>query len=676
MHRNSIIEASKNLSIRQNVSFRVIDETTGKVVQEHIGHNSATNSLLFGIAHHLVGDFVPNEGHSLNPGYAMLSNYVPRYISLGTMGLINQHQDSHGLPAGIGDTIPGQGDEEYERLLQELQDAANALSLAKEALALDCQYWPACDACAECQECATRIGAKKQAVDDAQAAYNAAYDAVMTYNETARFVEYMEKVPGYGADGYDLNQNNGRKYPGLGYAYSSYSNTSQYFVNDITSWQGYLYKCIQDTPDPAGAFSETYWQKMDDIYQPSIGTTIQLELISATFPREPISYRDIVPEYQAELPRTIDVVFSAMISTGALKQFRPAGQDYIFITEAGLWSRNYWDNSGENGLLAGYRIVPPNMKNWDMTVQANRDLLKRQILKVGKNQVVQVVWKIQIGAVEHFASEVPEPETYTPMLFNVIDSDTDRYIPHTFVKVTTDLAGEVVVPDARSGDALSWETNSNAKLAYLTNGTYYFHEITPAAGYLPSDPVVFTVTDGEVDVISQAGYAEDTAIYMTNEVDIPTSQAIDMSQLTAYTENSEGHVHPVAVSETETSIVWDGSVYLGCNFYYSTPVNVTDWDTITLDVLTGPCYGGGDTSMPGHPDWELTIGLLDSQISNAVPIVYTDGAWKSVVHLNRSNYNYSNTELDVHNLAGLKYLTVCAAGWNATLENATLRRTL
>lgn len=409
MQRDSIIKASKKLGIEQNVCFQVIDVETGKVVQEHIGHNSATNSLLFGIAHHLIGDFLPNETHGLHPGYSMLSNYVPRYISLGTMGLINQHQDAHGLPAGIGDTIPGSGDEEYQRLIDELNAAKDALDAAIAALEGDCQYWPACDACAECAQCAERLGAKKQAIEDAQAAYDAAYDAVMTYNEEARFVEYMQKRPGYGADGYDVNENNNRKYLGLGYAYSSYDNTTQYFVGDVITWNGILYKCIQDTANPCGPFNNDYWTQLDDVYQPSLDTTIQLELISASFPREPISFRDIVPEYQAELPRSIDVVFSAMISTGALKQFRPKGQDYIFITEAGLWSKRGWEDSGENGLLAGYRIVPPNSENWDMTIKENRELLKRQVLKVGKNQVVQVVWKIQIGAADIFSSVEPEP---------------------------------------------------------------------------------------------------------------------------------------------------------------------------------------------------------------------------------------------------------------------------
>lgn len=401
--QNNILQASRNLGIRQNVCFRVIDEVTGKVVQEHVGHNAATNSLLFGIAHHLIGDFLPNETHGLNPAYSMLSNYVPRYISLGTMGLINQKQDSSGLPAGIGDTIPDIDDPTYKALVNAYNRAKSALQAAEAALDDDCIYWPACDGCKNCTTCSDRLKSKKKAVDDAKAAFDDAYDAMMNYNEEKRFKEYMAGRPGYGADGYDENQNNGRKYLGLGYAWSSYDNTESYLANDLVTYRGTLYKCTQDTPTPCGSFDKAIWSVQADPYQPSINTTVNVELISPSFPRELISYRDIVPEYEAEIPKTIDVVFSAMISTGALKQFRPAGQDYIYITEAGLWSKRAWEDSGENGLLAGYRIGPPNETNWDMSVKANRELLKKEVLKVGKNQVVQVVWKIQIGSIDQFA---------------------------------------------------------------------------------------------------------------------------------------------------------------------------------------------------------------------------------------------------------------------------------
>jgi hypothetical protein len=53
----------------------------------------------------------------------------------------------------------------------------------------------------------------------------------------------------------------------------------------------------------------------------------------------------------------LDVIFSAFVSTGALSAYR-GDNDYIYITEAGLWSSSAFSDSGDNGMLAGYRIMP------------------------------------------------------------------------------------------------------------------------------------------------------------------------------------------------------------------------------------------------------------------------------------------------------------------------------
>jgi hypothetical protein len=127
---------------------------------------------------------------------------------------------------------------------------------------------------------------------------------------------------------------------------------------------------------------------------------IKCELISDTFPRSQITYRVILPEDQSELPETVDVVFSAYISTGALAQFR-GGRNYIFITETGLWSDQDYSSSG-SGLVAGYRITPTSQDDYDMTKAENRQKLKEKILRVGKNQIVQVIWKVQIGIAGSF----------------------------------------------------------------------------------------------------------------------------------------------------------------------------------------------------------------------------------------------------------------------------------
>ena len=331
--QQSVTHAAKQMAIEHNVTFNVIDIDTGKIVQSHEGHNAATNTLLTGIAHYLAGDGVYNQA------YDMLSMYLPRYISLGTMGLFTQASDENGNQLYYGDP------------------------------------------------------------------------------ETERLCHYIMQCPGFGADGYDVSQNNDRPYLGLGPKYD-------------------------DRP-----FSETAY----------------CELINDSFPRTAISLRDIVPEYQAEVPKTIDIIYSGMISTGALAQFRGTDEttlqtnSYLFITEAGLWSSSAWSSGGNNGLLAGYRIVPPNQTNWDLGTyieghyadlddpnsewvpahfdldantykvdddgnfvkdyegnlipdengkaysefqKENQEILRKNILRVNKNQVVQVIWKIQIGGLE------------------------------------------------------------------------------------------------------------------------------------------------------------------------------------------------------------------------------------------------------------------------------------
>lgn len=383
---DSIKAAAKNLRTEHNVSIRVLDSKSGKVISSHIGHNAATNSLLVGIAHYLTGDGV------LNQGYHMLNYYIPKYISLGTMGLINQDEDENGLPAGIG---------------------------------------------------------------------------VSEGSEEDRFVDYLSQVPGYGADGYDPNLNNNREYFGLGPVFAD-RDTSKIVTEtiqlgdinldgvvnnaDILMFADYLAGNVKLTDKQllAADVNQDGEINCSDLalitqcvsgeitlgtveYRPSIAPTINCELISDSFPRVQISYRDIVPETESEIPQTIDVIFSAMISTGALAQFREPGKDYIFITEAGLWSKKDWESGGDNGLLAGYRIAPPNKQNWAITAESvsddyaitylkdqgidtptedqiqsikpeiaqnNRQILKQNIIRVGPNQVVQVIWKIQLGGLE------------------------------------------------------------------------------------------------------------------------------------------------------------------------------------------------------------------------------------------------------------------------------------
>ena len=348
---NNLEAVLKNMRIEHNVSINVLDAKTHEVIQSHTGHNAATNSMLNGIAHYLVGSNISSMHGSV------LDDFLPRYISLGTMGLLNQDSDENGLPSGIGVT------DVRENYIISTQlpldpDIPSNHRYAVYGEDTNGQY--------------TVLIGTYRTLSEAE-------DVVSYGSEYNRFTDYMDQNPGYGSDGYALRRpstNNGREYLGLG-----------------------------------PMFPNRYYNGEDG----RESKTINCELISTSFPRSEISYRNIIPEYQSEEPESLDIVFGAMISTGALAQFREPGRDYIFITEAGLWSRKTWDStdtSSNNGLLAGYRIAPPNESEWDMSVASNRQILKEQILRVGINQVVQVIWKISIGSIKQISSSGGDSKLY------------------------------------------------------------------------------------------------------------------------------------------------------------------------------------------------------------------------------------------------------------------------
>jgi len=452
------LDIVKRLDVKQNVTIRIIDEPTGKVVQEHVGHNSATNSLLTGIAHYLMGDGVFNQGGDI------LSAWVPQYISLGTMGLVSQDADEDYLPIGIGTTPL----------------APSGATATEQEL-----------------------------------------------NTVLRYTEYVNQTPGFGADGYSDNINNDREWFGLGLPYSDKpAKVEQYFgdagsdtytlsspvldkaasniVSIIVYPDGVINQDMHDTSinrvgisasnyslDASGTKvtitdGTSYSGRIAIQYKVESSEAVNCELIKTSTLRSKITYRNIIPEVQAEIPNTLDVIYSAFISTGALKEYR-GDNDYVYITEAGLWSRSYYDTSGDNGLLAGYRILPTDDEiydvrleqsfvgdgvtttfeldedvneilsvtvsgeqviaydlidnnivfseapeasapivvtytttsteyTWkDMTKEENRQKVQQSILRIGKNQVAQVIWKLQLGGLQQlnglryiYPSQYPE----------------------------------------------------------------------------------------------------------------------------------------------------------------------------------------------------------------------------------------------------------------------------
>ena len=493
MSETNPLDIIKRLDVKQNVTIRVIDEPTGKVVQEHVGHNAATNSLLTGIAHYLMGDGVLNQGSDT------LSMWVPQYISLGTMGLTSQSSETIII-----------GEDEF-------------------IVPSDLGYTPV---------------APEDATDEEK-----------ELNAQLRFSEYLNQTPGFGADGYDNNSNNNREWFGLGYPYTlkpdalkqnfytwdgteatfTLSDTPVTIISATLYPGGVVNQDISDTSVERRVLSSELYSVTDNHihFDPYPDTTIPItsrlaiiytcesadaancELIKAKIDnlgnivpltlRSKITYRDLVPEIQSEVPNTLDVIYSAFVSVGALTEYR-GNNDYIYITEAGLWSKPNFNDSGDNGLLAGYRIMPSDDEvnilgaektltstgeatynlvddqnkplsiisidsitcngevipddnysfkmdigatvltfdpdhipdvgdtliivyrsgdvsgTWkDMTIKENREKVQQNIIRVGVNQVAQIIWKIQLGGLEQLGGlRYLYPSQYPEEVWNIV----------------------------------------------------------------------------------------------------------------------------------------------------------------------------------------------------------------------------------------------------------------
>lgn len=497
------VQCSKDLGVKYNVTFKVLDAATGELVSEHIGHNQATNSMLTGIAHYLKGDGI------LNQATHMLSRHIPRYISLGTMGLFSQDEEivaeigddgkiqyvNTGLPAGIGD-------KQYED------------------------------------------------------------DGTTVRSETRRFTSYIDTMPGYGADGYDSNRNNNRSKLGLGPVFANRSSAN--------------------TENPK---------------------TVECELISDTFPRASITYRELVPECNAEIAETVDIIYSAMISTGALAQFREPDKDYVFITEAGLWSNDVWTDTASNGLLAGYRIAPPDEKNWDMTVAANRELLKRNIIKVKKNQVVQVIWKIQLGSHRQLIGKdihcdctcpssdcpchggnKPKP-TYPQIRINIVQENCTMNIGES-VKLDLDI---ITTYEDGTTSTVRWTPDSETKIIWSSN--------KPSVISVDTAGTITSLVAGDATITAKL--SSDNAIYDTcraqSKVDLPLDDEV-----------------------TSYAIFSTGSLHLGAR------VQITANKLAVSERLIWEASGNPDGSITGTGA-DPSFYILGENTSEAVPAIVSSG---------------------------------------------------
>lgn len=145
-----------------------------------------------------------------------------------------------------------------------------------------------------------------------------------------------------------------------------------------------------------------------------------------------------------------------------------------------------------------------------------------------------------------------------------------------------------------------------------------------------------------------------------------TSTAVDMSGVNVY---KQYDMTVTATSSTQTDVAWDGSSAIGCNWNYTTPIDVTNISAITFTVTNGSCWGNG--AQADRPAWDMMVGLMTTPPSDVINVLPSDASWAVVADMPLSNHVYEET-LDVSGLSGNYYIVVFAHGWNTTVEDITL----
>jgi hypothetical protein len=498
------MKSHKTATAINNVTIKVIDEATGCVVQKHSGQNSVTTTLLEGIAHYLQGYGLDNQG-------ALLKNHLPRFISIGTMGL-NGYKEENGNIIQLA--------QQFE-IDNEPVDDINTI------------HFPA--------DIPTRkIVPLLSSIDGGDLLYcesTPTFPIPISIDDPDNSVfkipkrNYFTYAPGFDADIraedrlWELD-NNERPVSGIGRPFAQHvadfvvgldyvepttvriqatstatnlqvQSTAQFRVDDILryrladgtvstnshtrvitnidrnfntitvasgSWGRALpigtiifiqtadgkenYR-IQSTNNHACQQDENCTCSCPccsghNLESSPVPTPLPLEceLVTHQFNRAKIQARRAFYPLSrtdgmntAETIRSIDVVYTALISLGALQAFR-GNNDYIFITECGLWGNRWNGEKYPNSslippllrnrykapadMLAGYRAFPAEWSPqdltdnmWDTSFAGNQVLvtaaqryrrrmrqLQRSIPRVGKGQVVQVEWKIQLLALD------------------------------------------------------------------------------------------------------------------------------------------------------------------------------------------------------------------------------------------------------------------------------------
>lgn len=187
-------------------------------------------------------------------------------------------------------------------------------------------------------------------------------------------------------------------------------------------------------------------------------------------------------------------------------------------------------------------------------------------------------------------------------------------------------------------------------------------------------------TYAEVDVAEEITLADYNALTTDQKNDgkirfIPAGSGggvttpYDMSSIVTSNTLVQQHMSVTATSSTKTTIAWNGGSNIGCTYYYTTPIDLTNYGKVTFSATTDSSYN--DTYHSDRDDWHLQVGFQSSAPTQAQTIVASSPVWAAVADMDEVNHTF-NEEIDVSELSGSYYLVVNAHGWNATIDDITL----
>lgn len=149
------------------------------------------------------------------------------------------------------------------------------------------------------------------------------------------------------------------------------------------------------------------------------------------------------------------------------------------------------------------------------------------------------------------------------------------------------------------------------------------------------------------------------------------SRIIDMNNITTALQGSM----KCYSSLDALNIVYSNGDQIGCTVHCTDSIDVTNANTLTFKLKTGPCYGHNNANVEEQTTerFQVLIGIVDSWtgINYLADSIASLLAYKRFKYTN-TTYTELECSLDVSSITGNIYIGLDAHGWTLTFEEIRL----